>query len=112
MTVVRLASEFWVHAYLARLRRDSIPAFVAAIGDPDAGAVLVKLNRLDGSGRIFQRTYDMGADKWSWKMLDEGPDSDLENYLERQRARDPDLWIVEVEDKCGRHMLDEPGMDG
>ena len=111
MTSDRLASDFWVRAYLARLRRDSIPAFIAATGDPDAGAILVKLNRLDGSGRIFQRVYDMDADKWLWKMLDEGSDSDLDEYLERQHARDPDLWIVEVEDKSGRHMLDEPGMD-
>ena len=111
MTLPRLASDFWVRAYLARLRRDAIPAFVAATGDPNAGSILVKLNRLDGSGRIFQRTYDMAADKWSWKTLDEGDDSDLDDYLERQRTRDPDLWIVEVEDKSGRHLLDEPGMD-
>ena len=46
----RLTAEFWVQAYLARLRFAEIPAFVTAKGDASAGAVLVKLNTLDGAG--------------------------------------------------------------
>ncbi|MEM1372062.1 MAG: DUF1491 family protein, partial [Pseudomonadota bacterium] len=30
----------------------------------------------------------------------------------RQRSFDPDLWVIEVEDRNGRHLLDEPGLMG
>ncbi|MBT6188817.1 MAG: DUF1491 family protein, partial [Tateyamaria sp.] len=44
----RLTSRFWVDAYLARLRLADIPAFIVTHGDDTGGAVLVKLNTLDG----------------------------------------------------------------
>ncbi len=64
--MARLTAEFWVQAYLARLRFQEIPAFVVSHGDDTAGAVLVKLNTLDGQARAFHRTYDLmsGARKW------------------------------------------------
>ena len=80
--MTRLTAEFWVHAYLARLRLVGIPAFVVAHGDDTGGAVLVKLNTLDGQATVY----------------------------ERQRRTDPDLWVIEVEDRAGRHLLDEPGL--
>ena len=46
--MARLTASFWVQAYLARLRLADIPAFVVAHGDDTGGAVLVKLNTLDG----------------------------------------------------------------
>ena len=46
--MVRLTAEFWVQAYLARLRQADIPAYVMARGDATAGAVLVKCSTLDG----------------------------------------------------------------
>ena len=64
--MTRLTSEFWVHAYLARLRLADIPAFVVHHGDDTAGAVLVKLNTLDGQARAFTRHYAMdGRRVWT-----------------------------------------------
>jgi hypothetical protein len=105
----RLTAEFWVQAYLARLRLADIPAFVTARGDATAGAVAVKLNTLDGEARAFSRSYDATGAR-VWTAFAEGRDADVEAALARQRARDPDLWIVEVEDRQGRHLLDEPGL--
>ncbi|MDF1716838.1 MAG: DUF1491 family protein, partial [Antarcticimicrobium sp.] len=56
---MRLTARFWVDAYLARLRLREIPAFVTAHGDDTAGAVLVKLNTLDGQAVLFQRGFDL-----------------------------------------------------
>jgi hypothetical protein len=106
----RLTSRFWVDAYLARLRLVDIPAFVTAKGDPTAGAVLVKLSTLDGRAKLFQRVFDMMTDSRSWAVLAEGEDAEVEAAIARQRGYDPDLWVIEVEDRAGRHLLDEPGL--
>ncbi|MDJ0825546.1 MAG: DUF1491 family protein [Rhodobacter sp.] len=107
----RLTAELWVQAYLTRLRLADIPAFVVARGDADAGAVLVKQNRLDGSAKVFQRSVDIFTGDRMWVLLAEGPDAEVETTIANQRGFDPDLWVIEVEDRGGRHLLDEPGLD-
>jgi len=107
--VSRVTAEFWVAAYLARLRLADIPAFVVARGDATAGAVVVKLNRLDGTGAAFARSWDATGAR-VWTPIADGPDAEVEAALTRQRRFDPDLWIVEVEDRLGRTLLDEPGL--
>ncbi|MDA7459313.1 DUF1491 family protein, partial [Planktomarina temperata] len=39
-----------------------------------------------------------------------GDEADLDRAVARQRGFDPDLWVIEVEDRLGRHLLDEPGL--
>lgn len=107
---MRLTAEFWVKAYLARLRLAGIPAFVTAHGDDTAGAVLVKLNLLDGRARVFQRFFDLASDARVWVVLAEGDEAAVDAAIGRQRGFDPDLWVIEVEDRSGRHLLDEPGL--
>lgn len=105
----RLTAEFWVQAYLARLRLAGIPVFVTARGDATAGAVVVKSNTLDGRARAFARSYDAAGAR-VWAPLAEGPEPEVDAALARQRGYDPDLWVIEVEDRAGRHLLDEPGL--
>lgn len=107
---MRLTARFWVDAYLARLRMQDIPAFVTSHGDDTAGAILVKLNTLDGAARVFHRSYDLLEDRREWAVLHEGAESDVDLSITRQRASDPDLWVIEVEDRAGRHLLDDPGL--
>lgn len=111
MTEPRLTAEFWVQAYLARLRLADIPAFVVRRGDGTAGAVIVKLNTLDGRAKAFSRSYDFEGNR-VWAMLADGVEADVDTALARQRGFDPDLWIVEIEDRAGRTLLDEPGLSG
>jgi len=107
----RLTSEFWVQAYLNRLRLADIPAFVTAKGDLTAGAVIVKSNTLDGKARAYQRSYDAAGAR-IWVELLAGTDAEVEASLTRQRGFDRDIWIIEVEDRAGRTLLDEPGLSG
>lgn len=108
--MARLTSRFWVDAYLARLRFADIPGFVVAHGDDTGGAVLVKLNTLDGRAVLFQRSFDLMADTRVWAELASGLEPDVDAAVMRQRGFDPDLWVLEVEDRAGRHLLDQDGL--
>ena len=108
--MTRLTTDFWVAAYLNRLRLSDIPAFVVAKGDATAGAVLVKQNTLDGRARVFQRSFDLMTGERAWITLTEGDEAEVDAAIARQRGFDRDLWVIEVEDRDGRHLLDEPGL--
>ena len=106
----RLASGVWVGAYLRRLEGLAIPAFVVRRGDETAGAVLVKLATLDGRARLFQRSFDLLTGARAWVVLAEGAEAEVDEAVARQRRFDPDLWVIEVEDRQGRHLLGEEGL--
>ncbi|WP_113910640.1 DUF1491 family protein [Roseovarius dicentrarchi] len=108
--MTRLTAEFWVHAYIARLRGADIPAFVTAHGDDASGAVLVKLNTLDGQAAAYCRSFDLMSGARKWDTLISGAEADVDAAIARQRGFDPDLWVIEVEDRAGRHLLDQPGL--
>mgnify|MGYP003146668854 CR=1 FL=1 len=107
---MRLTARLWVDAYLTRLRLADIPAFVTAHGDDTGGAVLVKLNTLDGRASAFTRSFDLTTGDRTWVALAEGDEAEVDAAVARQRGFDPDLWVIEVEDRQGRHLLDEPGL--
>lgn len=108
--MARLTTRFWVDGYLARLRLADIPAFVVAHGDDGAGAVLVKLATLDGRAQAFTRGFDLSTGARKWDVLAEGAEAEVDAAIARQRGFDPDLWVIEVEDRQGRHLLDEDGL--
>ena len=107
---MRLTTDLWVSAYLTRLRLADIPVYVTAKGDATAGAVIVKCATLDGQARAVQRSYDLMTGARVWVTLAEGAEAEVDATLRRQRDRDPDLWVIEVEDRQGRTLLDEDGL--
>ena len=109
--MARLTTEFWVAAYLARCRLADLPVFVVRRGDPTAGAVIVKLNTLDGRAASHQRSFDLMTGERKWVVLTDGEEAEVDASIARQRGFDPDLWVIEVESREGRHLLDEPGLD-
>ena len=108
--MARLTSRFWVDAYLARLSFQTIPAYVTAHGDDSAGAVLVKLATLDCRARAFARSFDLMSGERRWEELTSGDEREVDASVAKQRSFDPDLWVIEVEDRQGRHLLDEDGL--
>ena len=87
---MRLTADLWVSAYLTRLRLSDIPAFVVARGDATAGAVLVKLNTLDGQAQLFQRSVDLMTGARKWIVLEDGSEDLVDASVARQRGFDPD----------------------
>jgi hypothetical protein len=108
----RLTSGLWVAAYLTRLRLADIPVYVTAKGDATAGAVVVKVALLNGTARAYERRSDLMTGARAWMLLAEGPEREVDEMLIRQRARDPDLWLIELEDRQGCTLLDEDGLSG
>lgn len=107
----RLTASFWVQAYLRRLSLANIPVFIVYKGEETAGAVLVKSNTLDGNATLFHRIYDATGAR-IWDELGSGPQDQMDEIITRQRRFDPDLWVIEVEDRRGRTLLDEEGLFG
>ncbi len=108
---MNLTADIWVSAYLTRLRLVEIPAFVVKHGDGTAGAVLIKLNTLDGLACCYQRSFDLMTGARKWMVLVEGQEAVVDASVTKQCGFDPDLWVIEVEDRQGRHLLDEPGLE-
>jgi hypothetical protein len=106
----RLATGIWVSAYLARLGLASIPAYVTAKGDDTAGAVLVKCAMLDGTAALYGREWDFDTDSRPWHEMIQGDERQIDQAIARQRGFDPDLWVIEIESRDGRTLLDEPGL--
>ncbi|SFH13961.1 hypothetical protein SAMN04488020_10768 [Palleronia marisminoris] len=108
--MARLASGIWVSAYLMRLGQANIPAYVTARGDETAGAIFVKCATLDGQARVWSRAYDFEADARVWTEWSAGPESEVDAAIRSERGRDRDLWVIEVESREGRTLLDEEGL--
>ncbi|MCX7890013.1 MAG: DUF1491 family protein [Rhodobacteraceae bacterium] len=106
----RPTADFRLRACPARLALAGIPAHVTAHGDATAGAVLVKLATLDGRARVFQRSPDLATGGRTWTVLAEGDEALADAAIARQRRHDPDLWVIEVESREGRTLLDEAGL--
>ena len=70
----------------------------------------IKLNTLDGKATAYQRSFDLMSGERAWVVLTEGDERDVDAALARQAGFDPDIWTIEVEDRTGRHLLDEPGL--
>jgi hypothetical protein len=110
--MARLAAHVWVGAYLHRLAAEGIFAHVVHRGDETAGAVAIKLAFMNGRASLFSRTYDPdGALAWSAEIEDDA-EAEVDAAVARARSRDRDLWVIEVEDPRGRHLLDDPALSG
>lgn len=106
----RLATHVWVSAYLARLEAAAIPAFLTAKGDPTAGAVLVKVATMDGRASVFHRALGPDFERVWAPLAENAPEWEADEAVARQRSFDRDLWVVEIEDRHGRTLLDEEGL--
>jgi hypothetical protein len=109
---MRLKSAIWVAAYVRRCHIEGAFAAVRRRGAEEAGAVFVKVTRLDGTADLYvpapQSAFDEArpAERLFTQTLTVRPEADIEAALAREIRFDPDVWIVEVEDRAGRAFLD------
>ncbi len=103
----RLTSSFWVQAYIKKLNLLGVPAFVVSHGDDTAGAIIVKVNKLNGDAVLFERSFSLDKNLNQWSKFDSGDEKELDKLLSRQLSRDRDLWIIEIESREGDPFLDD-----
>lgn len=104
-----LSTDIWVSALIRRAELGGAFGVVARKGDARAGSVLVKvLNRADGTARLYSEATRMDGERVWMQPQPSTEEGDLDRYIERAVKIDPDLWVVEIEDKEGRHFLVEP----
>jgi len=107
---MRLKSEVWVKAYLRRAAIAGAPGVVVRRGDADAGIILIKIARLDGHCDLYGPapaglTSDDGERRWI-RLAEKVPEHEVEARVAGERRLDPDLWVVEIEDRNGSHFLE------
>ena len=112
---MRLKSGIWAAAYLRRAQGEGAFAAVRRRGAEEAGAVFIIINRLDGTATLYgpapQSAFEEAqpADRMFSAVLGGAspvPEAEVEARLAREIRFDPDVWILEVEDRNGRHFLD------
>ena len=108
--MARLRSDFWVSAYLRRCGVEGVEAVLRRRGAAEAGAIFVKVDRLDGTASLYGPAPqlfvdDSGERLFAAVLLDVTP-LDVEERVQKELRFDTDLWLVEVDDREGRHFLD------
>ncbi len=111
---MRLTSSMWIAAYVRRCHIEGAYALVRRKGSPEAGAIFVVLDYLDGRRTLFTQAPQalvpseggMGLDRVFIPLEGVIDGAAVEERLTREQKFDPDLWIVDVEDRQGRHFLD------
>ena len=102
-----LSSDLWVSALIRRAQIEGAYATVVAKGDDRAGSVIVKAyDTSTRTARLFTEAFGQDGDRL-WIQPVTGTESDIDAWIERQRGYDPDLWVVEIEDRQGRHFITE-----
>jgi len=103
-----LTTGLWVSAQVRLCDIAFIPATIVRRGDPDAGTVLLKLNRFEEGVTVYtQASTTTDTPAWSRGT---GPkpvaEAEADAYIERQVKYDPDVWVLEIEDRRGKYRMD------
>ena len=103
---MRLTTAIWVAALLRRVELGGAYAVVATKGDAYSGAVLIKVSTLNGEAVLYRSVQGMAGERIWWPK---GPqrEAEIERYIAGRLQNDPDMWCVEIEDRHGRHFIDE-----
>jgi hypothetical protein len=107
--VPRLKAGIFVRALMRRADVAGASAFIVRKGAEEAGAVIITVSRLDGTCLLLNQARDgKGNLVWARPLGDWGEETKARSWLDKQIKFDPDLWIVEIEDRQGRAFVDEP----
>ena len=103
----RIPTHLWLEGELRRIQSLGIPVYVNHRGDHSTGTVIQKISNMAGECKVVGQQRDLlGALVWINLLQDEiVPESEADAYIQRSLQRDPDVWVIEIEDKSMTAML-------
>ncbi|HEY1708016.1 MAG TPA: DUF1491 family protein [Rhizomicrobium sp.] len=105
----RLKAGIFIRALIRRAEVAGASAYVVRKGAEESGAVFLKIARLDGTSLVLSQARQGEGDLvWLKPLGDAADEEKAKAYFERQLKFDPDIWILEIEDREGRAFVDEP----
>ena len=108
--MARLRSDFWVAAHLRRCAVEGVSAVLRRRGAAEAGAIYVTLDRLDGTASLYgpapQALVEDSSARLFAPVIENVMPLEIEERMQREGRFDPDFWLIEIEDREGRHFLD------
>ncbi len=103
-----LSSDLWVSALIRRAEIGGANAVVVRKGDARAGTVIVKVfDTSTRRARLYVEAFGRDGERLWMQPVESEFEAELDAYVERQRGYDPDIWVVEIEDRQGRHFITE-----
>lgn len=104
----RVKSDLWVSAQVRLCDRLAVPAVVVRKGDPDSGAILVRVEDADRKVVVWTQVHTVEGERGWMRGTGPAPVSaeEAESYVKRAIDRDYDIWILDIEDRHGRYKLD------
>lgn len=97
----RLPTKFWVDAHLRQLTITGTPYYIHNTGNHASGTVLLKINALENGCKVLQQQRNLDG-IMGWMTLFKGEtvaEKEADDYIRRAIDRDPDLWVIEIEDR-------------
>ena len=97
----RLPTGLWVEAQLRRLTERGVPYYIVNKGAYASGTVILKLSDLSGACQVLSQARGLDG-QLGWIEAGKGgwvAESEADAYIRRSVDRDPDVWVVEVEDR-------------
>ncbi len=109
MDDTRLPAALWVEAHLRRLSNAGIPYYIVNTGAYAAGTVTLKINGLENGCRVLIQQRDIeGKLGWANAMKEETvTEAKADDYIRRAVSRDPDVWVIEIEDRQRRNPFED-----
>lgn len=104
-----LPSGLYVDAVLRQCDLNCVPYYIIQKGNHGSGLVMVKISQLDGTAALYMQERDFMTDKLEWITVydDPVPEGQADEYCRRAMDMDPDVWIIEFEDRSGKNPFDE-----
>jgi len=98
----RLPTSLWVEGHLHHLSLRAIPFYIAHKGNAASGIVMVKLNGLEGQVRLLIQQRNIITNEMGWTSVlseERVEECKADEYIQRAISRDPDIWVIEIEDR-------------
>lgn len=105
-----VVTKLWVEALMRRASTHGAFSTIERVGDEMRGDVILKTRKPNGEVSLLGRAFTGSEEVAFQNLTPKNPvltDLEAENYLKKRISYDPDIWIVEIEDKEGRHFLTE-----